>query len=83
MSPGVDSGDPPPIRGHCLHYVIFLGFHNLKAFLLREFRQDLNAQSFDYNGTPLHVALRGEGRHVKFRRVLLSHGADVGSHDVD
>jgi len=80
--PWIHSQRPPRpshSRGRFLHYAALFGLHYLIPFLVIECRQEVNASGFDYNGTPLHVALRGG--HVKFARVLLEHGADVNAQD--
>jgi len=64
-----------------LHYAAILDLHKIARFLIVERSQDVNAQGFDRNETPLGVASRWG--HDEVARVLLEHGADTKIWDRD
>jgi ankyrin repeat protein len=69
---------PEKARATPLHYAAFCGIHDVAAFLIIEYSQDVNARGFK-NETPLHVALRRG--HADIALLLLSHGADTKARD--
>ena len=77
----VRSERPSRPRGTCLHYAALSGLPTLVKSLVTELSPDLNSRSFFNDATPLHLASRD--RHVEVARVLLEHGANVTTQDVD
>jgi len=72
---------PPQAIVSPLHYAAILGLHQILGFLILERSQDVNAQGFYRNETPLGVASRWG--HTEVARVLLEHGADTKIPDKD
>ena len=62
-----------------LHYAASCGLHDVIKFLIVEHHQDINAGSFFFGETPLHVASR-VGR-ADIAQLLLAHGADGNTQD--
>jgi ankyrin repeat protein len=72
---------PSQPRGTCLHYAVLSGLPNLVKSLVTGLSPDVNSRNFFNDVTPLHLASR-EG-YVEVARVLLEHGADAMTLDVD
>jgi len=75
------SQDPPQAIVTPLHYAALLGLHQIAKFLICDRSQDVNAQGFERNETPLGVASRWG--HTEAVRLLLEHGADTEIRDGD
>jgi ankyrin repeat protein len=81
LNVGHGSQDPPRAIVAPLHYAALLCLHKIARFLICDRSQDVNAQGFERNETPLGVASRWG--HTEVARVLLEHGADASIRDGD
>jgi ankyrin repeat protein len=77
----IRSERPSQPGGTYLHYAALFGFPDLVNSLVTELSPNVNARGFSNEMTPLHLASR-DG-HAGVARVLLEHGADVTTQDVD
>ena len=72
---------PETVRSTPLHYAVSLGLHDVAAFLIDEYSQDVNAWDPYTKETLLHVASR-KG-HAAVVQLLLENGADVMAKNAD
>jgi ankyrin repeat protein len=70
---------PAKARATPLHYAAVWNIHDIATYLIVDHSQDVNAQGFYNEETPLHVSSRQA--HVEIARVLLKHGADTEARD--
>ena len=73
------SKSPPQTTVPALHYATICGLHSIVESLIAEHSQDVNAQGFDRNETPLAIACRFG--HTEAAQVLLERGADTTIRD--